>query len=486
MTTRPKKSPSARTRGKPVTIDMEAEKVTEPVGDNSVDMPGAEPVAMTEPGPSENAQPAGPDTKVDADLDKEASASEVPIAGEPSDENPAPKGRSVSGLLGGIVGGALALLGAAGLQTAGVLPNLGASSVDTSGLEAELAALDARVSAAEAPPPATGNVDELAGRIDDLGQTSDANADVLAVVTGRLDEASASIARLNSAVEGGEAGDGAALEALSARIAEIETVIDALRTQEADLAVDRAADVDLSKVTGRLDEMSAQLESSMADAGQMSGALAVLETEMTQSITSLSNGLETLAGDVATLKDQVAAGGADSTAVARAFAASSLKNAVDRGGAFGAELEAFATVAQEDDGEAVATLRGFASGGVPTLSQLVDAYPATANAIITSARTLDENAGFGQRLLNNMQGLVSVRPVDEQEGIGPTAISTRIGARLSEGDLRAALDEWETLSDPAKAASQEFADQVRARATVDGLISNILTAAMSGTSATVQ
>ncbi|MEO1749110.1 MAG: mitofilin family membrane protein, partial [Pseudomonadota bacterium] len=168
-------------------------------------------------------------------------------------------------------------------------------------------------------------------------------------------------------------------------------------------------------------------------------------------------------------------------AVARAFAASSLKSAVDRGGAFGTELEAFATVAEDGDNEAVMTLRNFASGGVPTLSQLVDAYPAVANAIIASERSLNEDAGIGQRLLNNMQGLVSVRPVDEQVGDTPTAVSTRIGARLREGDLSAALDEWEALPGSAKAASQSFVDQVRARQTVDGLLSNILTSAMSGT-----
>ncbi|MEM1377566.1 MAG: hypothetical protein AAGG69_09270, partial [Pseudomonadota bacterium] len=210
------------------------------------------------------------------------------------------------------------------------------------------------------------------------------------------------------------------------------------------------------------------------------------QSETSAALEGFSSELQTLASSVESLSAQVEAGGADSTTVARAFAASSLKNAVDRGGAFATELEAFATVAQASDADAVSTLREFAAAGVPTLSQIVADYPSAANAIIATERAVDEDAGIAGQLFGSLQGLVSVRPVDEQVGDTPTAISTRIGARLAEGNLDAALAEWDSLPQAAKAASQPFIDSVNARKSVDGLMSQILTSAMSGAASNAQ
>src|SRR5690606_8878743 len=59
--------------------------------------------------------------------------------------------------------------------------------------------------------------------------------------------------------------------------------------------------------------------------------------------------------------------------MARAIASSGLKTAIDRGGPFAAELEAFASVAPEDP--AIAELRDLAATGVPTRARLVAAFP---------------------------------------------------------------------------------------------------------------
>ncbi|MEL6819432.1 MAG: hypothetical protein AAFP80_12355 [Pseudomonadota bacterium] len=468
MTTRPKKTPSVRTRRKPVTIDMKAEKAEPVEAPESAEVPGAEPVAMT----NKEGSKTTPATKEEPNAKSESRPKAAPMA----DSKQPAKARSGSSLVGGLVGGAIALLGAAGLQWSGFIPNLGAVSVDTSAIEAEIAALNTRVDAAESSANAGADLDAVAVRLDELRAASSANTDMVGQLASRVDDTSDSVAQLTTAIEGGEAGDGAALEAITTRIAELQSQNDELVAQLAELSNTEPTAIDLSPVTARLDALEAL--------GDPSEALAALEASTGETMNGFAENLQGISADVAALKDQVAAGGADSTAVARAFAASSLKNAVDRGGAFGAELEAFATVAQDVDGEAIATLRGFASGGVPTLSQLVDAYPAVANSIISSERTIDESAGIGQRLLNNMQGLVSVRPIDEQAGDTPTAISTRIGARLNEGDLNSALSEWEALPEVAKSASQDFIDQLRARRTVDGLLSNILTSAMSGTAST--
>ncbi|MEO0543433.1 MAG: mitofilin family membrane protein [Pseudomonadota bacterium] len=439
---------------------MTAEKVADADTAPETGSPEAEPVAMTAKNPEIDANKETPDTSEAGTVEgggkqnADGGSQEPPIA--PSGVSP--KARSGSPLLGGLVGGVIALLGAAGFQWAGFIPNLGANSFDTSVMEAKIEGLGARLSTAEDVLTANSGAETVTVLVEEIGQSASSNMDAIAAIDTQVDEMMASIDRLNSAIASGEAGDSAAVGNLAARFAELETQNETLAAELADLPTGGAS----------LDAVSA------------------IEAELRGTIAALADDVNRLSGEVGALTEQVAVGGADSTAVARAFAASSLKNAVDRGGAFGAELEAFATVAQSSDNDAVATLRSFASGGVPTLSQLVDAYPAVANAIIASERIVDENAGIGQRLLNNMQGLVSVRPVDEQVGDTPTAITTRIGARLAEGDLSAALTEWEALPDTAKLASQAYVDQVRARQTVDGLLSGMLTQAMSGAAPNAQ
>ena len=176
-------------------------------------------------------------------------------------------------------------------------------------------------------------------------------------------------------------------------------------------------------------------------------------------------------------QDRLAEGGADSTVVARAIAAAGLKSAIDRGSAFATELEAYASVAGED--ETVAQLRDFAASGVPTVTQLSDGFAAVANRIVATGQGLDENASLGDRLMSSARSLVQVRPVGEAEGDTPGAIAARVETRLKDGNLEGALAEWETLPDPAKAASADFMDRVRARQTVDQLVAGALANAMS-------
>ena len=84
------------------------------------------------------------------------------------------------------------------------------------------------------------------------------------------------------------------------------------------------------------------------------------------------------------------------------------------------------------------------------------------------------------RLMSSARSLVKVRPVGEVEGDTQGAIAARMEVSLKKGDLAAVVGEWDTLPDHAKAASQAFIGDVKARIEVDGLTEKALGSVLTG------
>lgn len=491
-------------------------------------VPPAEPVAMDSPAEEAAAavasQASGPSDADKSDVSPSTVDAPKPVAAgsdEKSDEGVAAASGlaavgsssgsgSGRGLVGGLVGGAIAFAGLFGLQWAGVLPG-GASTGDTQAtapavvdnsqelisLEARVEALAGQVATLESTPPS--------------GEASDAaSAQSFAALEQRVEE-------IRAALSTGAGGDGAAVETLNSRVQEIEAQlsevdgqVDTLATAVSESAQGGSEGGDpgviagltetLGSVQGRLDSLEGALQST--EAAGLGEALTSLGTDidtLRQQVTSLDEAVssgeaqrndlataldsvrqtvDALSGRVSQAEETLAQSGSGET-VARAVAAASLKSAIDRGLPFMPELEAFATVAGGDD--VVETLRNYAPTGVPTLTQLVEQFQPVANAIVTAGQGLDENASVADRLMSSARSLVQVRPVGDVEGESAGAIAARIEARLRDGNLQAAIDEWETLPDAAKAVSQEFHEDMQARAQVDALIGGVLNDAMTAT-----
>ena len=162
--------------------------------------------------------------------------------------------------------------------------------------------------------------------------------------------------------------------------------------------------------------------------------------------------------------------------VAQALAAASLKAAIDRGGPFMAELEAYASV--DGDSPAIAQLRTLAASGVPSRATLLSRFPSVANAMIASGDSGSESDGLFDHLLSSATSLVQVRPVGEVAGDSVEAIVARMETRLKNGDLQGALNEWNTLPQTAKDASKSYVNDLQARIEAEKLISGSLTAAL--------
>lgn len=165
--------------------------------------------------------------------------------------------------------------------------------------------------------------------------------------------------------------------------------------------------------------------------------------------------------------------------VARAVAAAALKAAIDRGGQFQTELQTFATVAGDDP--AVAGLRTFAANGVPSRAELQRDFPRVADAMLEATVQADPNEGVMGRLMSSAMSVVKVRRVGDVRGDTPEAIVARMEEALRSGNLQASADQWNTLPEPAKAASQSFKQRLDARIQVENLVSGTLTRAVAGT-----
>jgi hypothetical protein len=366
-----------------------------------------------------------------------SSASAKPAPSKSPDSRGASRGGSRGGaVVGGVVGAALGIAALFGLQAAHLLPAPGGSSgTDTAALEGEISSLkstldELRASVAQAP---AGSAD-LSGRLDALesavasGSTSGDTAPALGEFNTRLQA-------LSEKVDGLTSGDGASGE---------------VRQQIAGLS-------------GRVDDMSGSLSDVQTRLGELGSRLDTLDKGQSELSTSLTGRIEKA--------EQAIEEPGREMEMAKAIAVSGLKSAVDRGGPFASELEAFASVAP--DNPAVSGLREFAATGVPTQGELVERFPDAANVMIAAMDPVPENAGILDRLAASAKSMVKVRKVGDVEGDSTEAIAARLENQLRNGNLEAAVAEWNALPDQARAAAPEFGKGLIARAEVEKLITEV-------------
>ncbi|MET0868139.1 MAG: hypothetical protein ABWY35_08555 [Pseudorhodoplanes sp.] len=145
-----------------------------------------------------------------------------------------------------------------------------------------------------------------------------------------------------------------------------------------------------------------------------------------------------------------------------AIAALSLRNAVDSGLPFTAELTAMRTLA--GDAKSIAALEPFAAGGVPTVASLGRELQATMPAIWKAARANEPAEGsFLGRLQANAGKIVRVRPAGEAVGDDAQSVKARLEMRAGNADIRGALNELAKLPEDARAPAQAWIRKAEAR-----------------------
>lgn len=152
------------------------------------------------------------------------------------------------------------------------------------------------------------------------------------------------------------------------------------------------------------------------------------------------------------------------------LALGNLRDAVARGGAFATELAALQAVLPDHAG--LAALDARAQTGIATRRALEAGFGEVLPAILAAARS-GEDAGLLAKLWDSASGIVTVRPIGTVAGDSPEAVVARIENMLAEGNLAGALESWDALPQPARAAGQAWAHDLAATVSVEQTIDKI-------------
>ena len=368
-------------------------------------------------------------------------------ASEKRSESPPPAAPAQSSggrpVLTAVIAAVVAIALFAGLQWAGVLPALRGTAGASADVTAELEALKTSLAALEqrATEAGTDVGSALEDRLAAL-ETEVKSSSLPSDIGQRIDSVESRVADLVSSTGSGSDTDSSgALTAISDKVTALES---SQSGQESTL----------TDLKNGLASLSSKIE---AD-----------ESAQGQSIKSIDDRLSAIEKTLAAPRQDIK--------VARALAAASLKAAIDRGGSFMAELEALATV--DGNSPALDQLRTLAASGVPSRSTLLSEFPSVANAIIGAVTTGDSSGGLFDHLVGSATSLIKVRPVGEVSGDSAEAIVARMETRLKNGNLQGAMDEWNTLPEAGKDASQAYANSLKARIEAESLVSSTLSAAM--------
>ena len=346
--------------------------------------------------------------------------------------SPASRGGGMGMVVSGLIGAVIALGGGYALQVGGVLPAPNSGSEQATAMSSQIESLSARI-------------DSVSQQIAESGATG--GTGVPADLAERLDSLEAGLAEARAAGAGG--GDPEVLDALEQRLASLEQSGGAA-------AADPALASQINELTAAQEGVQSALSELRSQAEALSGRISKLESSQQE-----------LAGKIDAPSRQID--------LARAIAATGLKSAIDRGGPFMAELEAFASVAPEDP--AVPELRDLAASGVPSRAELVEGFSEAASKAIAAADPGDPDAGLVDRLMSSAMSVVKVRKVGDVQGDGAEAIVARTETRLLNGNLDAAVAEWSTLPEASQAATAEFGEALRARARAEKLVASAMTPA---------
>ncbi|MCY6383306.1 mitofilin family membrane protein [Hoeflea prorocentri] len=466
---------SRRTR-KPVTIDLEPEAVSK--GDPETNNGAAK--AASDSKPTSESAAKTPDTKADAGKPKEAEKAErvteqaaraakampeatdkkptaaqaakpaekpkaktVPDSSKGSPDrtgdanggsNPQKPGGGGRSIVVGLVGAVIALAAFAGLQWSGVLPAPSGSG----GSSSELAELKQTVAALET-------------------QVSDASASVGSAIESRLS------ALENTASTSG----GQDVSDLDARVSSLADKVEALGGVGGDNGGPKLAEK-VSSIEGAQTALQADVQKLTSELSALTTRISTDEGKQDQALKSLEDRVASVEQSLSSPREDIK--------VARALAAASLKAAIDRGGSFMAELEAFASV--DGDSPAIGQLRSFAASGVPSRTSLTNEFPTVAAAMIKAADGSGADSGWFGRLVDSASSVVKVRPVGDVSGDSADAIVARMEFKLNNGDLQGAIDEWKTLPEASQEVSQDYEKNLQARLTVEKIVAGTVNAAL--------
>ena len=464
----PSGSPGGKRRRPPTTIDIKATEIA------------SDPVKPTEPAETHQESPQAtppPAAATAAEEPKGDALREPPPSG--GDRKPPPESRpprwpdvaalndrisalrrrmagrsSWQAIAAGVAGACVVLIPFLALWAAGLLGN---RDDLTTPLAARIAALETHAR-------------ELAAKPSPSGMDSRAIADLAARVSaaeqamGRIDELQGRLAKAEQGV--GRVAD------LDARVAKAEQTAAAPRATS-DQALDgRVAAVEtvtrgLGDLNQRIDSAGAAARDakSRADAAfelaQKSAAVPAAQAADHKEIEALLARVAGLEQAAKAAEEKIARTAGADRAGRLAFTAAALRSAVERGDPYARELAAVKPLVS--DAGTLAALEPLATTGVPRTAALAREFSQLTGPMLNAAGAAPRDGGIFDRLQQNADRLVRIRPINEAPGDDPATIIARAEAKAAQGDVPGALAEVAALPPAVRAPAQGWVKKAEAQ-----------------------
>jgi hypothetical protein len=144
-----------------------------------------------------------------------------------------------------------------------------------------------------------------------------------------------------------------------------------------------------------------------------------------------------------------------------AFVAVALRGVVERGEPFEKELAAVKPLVP--DANALAPLEPFAATGLPRSAALAHELSQLSGPMLSAAGAAPREGGVLDRLQQNAERLVRIRPISEAPGDDPATVITRAELKATQGDLPGAVSEISHLPPAARAPAQAWIKRAQAQ-----------------------
>jgi hypothetical protein len=275
------------------------------------------------------------------------------------------------------------------------------------------------------------------------------------------------------------------LAQVTARLGKIEAVLaNAPATDTAikttDTAMKATAD-NVASLGKRVDELAAGMRdmrtraesaASSADAAQKAADAAQKSAANVPGSAQANIDAEALSNRIAALEQsarssdreqaaQQAAQVADDKVSRRAVVASALRDSVERGSPFVAELAAAKIFAA--DANALAQLEPFAATGVPSVTSLARELSTLAQPMMKAIGEPVRTGSVMEKLQAGAEKLVRIRPVGETAGDDPATVVGRIEAKAARNDIAGALVELNKLPPSVRAPAEGWMKRAASR-----------------------
>jgi hypothetical protein len=432
--------------------------------------------AGTDTLPSEAAteEPAGPDTLSSGTSYQDASPSGM--RGDPVPPPPERRGSAGallgSGLLGGLVGAGLVY----GLQTWQAPP-----AQD----DPRITQLEQRVNALRqptAPGQSQGNTQALEGRIQALETVrGEIDQRFQAIQDSARQAASQAQEALNRPVPEAPPAQAspqneAAIADLSSRLAALEEQVrsnaqNATNAANVTQELDRRI-ADLDRRFGEREQRFTELDRQLAETGRRFADADRRFGEQEQRLAALSQ-------QAAESVRNAEAAGQTGT---RVVLAGRLNDALQSGTPYAEVLDGVKKAGT--DPSRIAPLEPFAQQGAPTAAELAQSFEPVETTILRESRGPAE--GWTDRILRMADRVVTVRPVNGQDGTGVSALVARIRQALERGDVVEAAAAWDALPEPSRRLSEEWGRQVKAVAQAHQAVQGLSADALATLNRTTQ